>query len=441
MEPVDHHTPTAMFARVRQVRATETAAEAELLQLALAWAHAHPDPDAVWVEDDHADPMIPAIAWDAAAPFAAATGRSTAAGDALIRDALLLAHRLPKVWARVRACEVEAWRARRIAQAVYGQPADVATHLDTALAPIAHTVGPIVLDRLIDEAMLRLHPEDREAAQLEALDSRHATLHEDSINDTGIAEMTIRTDWKDLHDLDQTLAEIAAHLADLDEADQLVPESLDVRRARAAGILADPYAAAALLDRTPTPKRRRKHTTLYVHLSADAIAGHDPVGRCQTTGRPLLEQQIRTWCGRDDTHLTVVPVIDLTDHAAVDAYEIPDRLKTRTSLLTPTCVFPWCTRPAHRCDHDHTIPHAAGGTTCDCNLAPLCRRHHRLKTHAGWTYTTPDQGVWLWAEPHGQQFLRDHTGTHDITPPGRPRPTHNGCRHTPADLPEPVPRE
>jgi hypothetical protein len=50
---------------------------------------------------------------------------------------------------------------------------------------------------------------------------------------------------------------------------------------------------------------------------------------------------------------------------------------------------------------------------------PLCRQHHRLKTHghAGthWTYTMLDPGTYLWSSPHRMQFLRDKTGTHDVT--------------------------
>ena len=42
---------------------------------------------------------------------------------------------------------------------------------------------------------------------------------------------------------------------------------------------------------------------------------------------------------------------------------------------------------------------AAGGTTCSCNIAPLCRRHHRLKTHTSWTYTTIDPGTYLLDQP------------------------------------------
>jgi hypothetical protein len=86
-------------------------------------------------------------------------------------------------------------------------------------------------------------------------------------------------------------------------------------------------------------------------------------------------------------------------------------------LRDRTCVFPWCHRPARRCDHDHTVPHDRGGPTCPCNLAPLCRLHHRLKTHTTWTYTTLEPGTYLWRSPYGHTWLRDQTGTTDLTPP------------------------
>jgi 5-methylcytosine-specific restriction endonuclease McrA len=75
---------------------------------------------------------------------------------------------------------------------------------------------------------------------------------------------------------------------------------------------------------------------------------------------------------------------------------------------------------------DHVIPYAAGGPTASENIAPLCRRHHRLKTHSPWGYTVIEPGTYLWTSPHRQQFLRDHTGTqdvtHDIGQDPRPRP-------------------
>jgi len=51
----------------------------------------------------------------------------------------------------------------------------------------------------------------------------------------------------------------------------------------------------------------------------------------------------------------------------------------------------------------------------------LCRRHHRAKTHAGWTYTPLERGCYVWSSPHGYQFLRDHHGTLDVS---RDRFTH-----------------
>ncbi|MEI4280286.1 HNH endonuclease signature motif containing protein [Klenkia terrae] len=70
------------------------------------------------------------------------------------------------------------------------------------------------------------------------------------------------------------------------------------------------------------------------------------------------------------------------------------------------CRFPGCSRPAEYVDLDHAITYdhddpAAGGPTCVTNLVCLCRRHHRLKTHApGWT------------------FAMDPDGTLHVTPPG-----------------------
>jgi hypothetical protein len=46
------------------------------------------------------------------------------------------------------------------------------------------------------------------------------------------------------------------------------------------------------------------------------------------------------------------------------------------------CRMPGCRRRAVNCDLDHTVPWPRGSTT-ESNIGPLCRRHHRLKTHHG----------------------------------------------------------
>jgi hypothetical protein len=70
-----------------------------------------------------------------------------------------------------------------------------------------------------------------------------------------------------------------------------------------------------------------------------------------------------------------------------------------------TCSFPGCRRPATRCDLDHTIPYEAGGRTCECNLAPLCRRHHQAKQAHGWHLGQPQPGILVWTMPHGRKYV------------------------------------
>jgi hypothetical protein len=449
-------TDVALITRVREADAEARAAQTRIFRLAADWADAHLDPDApapgeclhgcppagrddvevgdfgggcaqgcVGDPDGFHDPFIPVVRWDAAAPFGAAIGRTSQAGSLMIRDALLTRHRLPQVWHRVEAGEVEPHKARMLAQSVIGRPRDVSDHLDQHLAPVAHKIGRVALERAIDEAMLRLYPEQREAEQLEALDRRFATLQLDSINHIGIADMALRGDWKDLHDFDRMLSRVAVALAAQDEADGLVPEHLDVRRSRAVGVLADPAAALALLsgEHAPPPAKRAQ---LVLTITDGNLSG-DPVARNATTGRAVIEQAVREWCGRTDTHLEVLPVLDLAGHDATEAYRPKDATLRRADLLAQRCVFPHCTRPPALCDHDHVVPYdhddpAGGGPSCDCNIAPLCRHHHQLKTHAGWGYSVLDTGLWLWSDPHGQQFLCDRVGTVDVTG-ARP------CRH------------
>ena len=72
----------------------------------------------------------------------------------------------------------------------------------------------------------------------------------------------------------------------------------------------------------------------------------------------------------------------------------------------PTCVFPGCRMAASDCDLDHREPWAEGGATEPDNLAPLCRRDHRLRHEAGWQYGRADNGDHEWVSPLGQSYTR-----------------------------------
>jgi hypothetical protein len=66
--------------------------------------------------------------------------------------------------------------------------------------------------------------------------------------------------------------------------------------------------------------------------------------------------------------------------APTDAYTPTRKQRELIDTRDRDCRWPYCPDPAGWADHDHVIPHAAGGQTTCTNLCCLCRHHHRLKT-------------------------------------------------------------
>jgi hypothetical protein len=95
------------------------------------------------------------------------------------------------------------------------------------------------------------------------------------------------------------------------------------------------------------------------------------------------------------------------------AYRPSPALRHLIEIRQATCTFPGCLRPATQCDKDHTVPYHLGGRTCECNLAPLCRRHHAVKQARGWTLEQPSPGVMAWTTPAGRRYT--------VTPTRYPR--------------------
>jgi hypothetical protein len=70
----------------------------------------------------------------------------------------------------------------------------------------------------------------------------------------------------------------------------------------------------------------------------------------------------------------------------------------------PTCVFPGCRMPSKHCDIDHTVAVIDGGPTTTCNLAPLCRHHHRTKHQAPWQLTRHHHSGYRWISRLGHNY-------------------------------------
>jgi hypothetical protein len=63
------------------------------------------------------------------------------------------------------------------------------------------------------------------------------------------------------------------------------------------------------------------------------------------------------------------------DHKhAETGYQPSRKLQHLIRTRSTRCTAPGCGRPAARCDLDHTLAWDKGGLTCECGLAPPCKR-------------------------------------------------------------------
>ena len=420
----------AVLDRARAARHTELAAAAELLVAAAQWADLHPVPrgeqPAGWGEVDlHGEGLVPLagrgtpqVAEFAPAELAGHLGISHDAGRQLIGDALELRHRLPRLFELVLAGTVPAWRARQAAALTTRLSWEMVTWVDKMLACDPQHLTVVRVRRVIEETILHYDPDRAAADEQAALAARHVTVD----HDTGPAttEVHMRLDTLDALHLDHTLADLATGLRRLGDTDPL-----EVRRAKAVGVLADPQRALDLLTTGELTPSTGGRVELYLHLDATDLAadpgrGGGEIERLGAATRGLLAD----WLGRPDlAGITVRPVLDLHTTQAVDRHDPPAWMRHAALLAEATCVFPGCTRDSRRCDLDHIdgyVPPEDGGPpgqTRLANLAPLCRTHHRLKTHAGWSYRRLSDNHYRWTTPTG-----DHLAVHTRRRTRRRRP-------------------
>ncbi len=190
------------------------------------------------------------------------------------------------------------------------------------------------------------------------------------------------------------------------------------------GILADPQRALDLFG-GGDPGRTAMPASLVLHVTADDLdrVTTDPTvvsvfGPHQRG--PALLDVLHAWL--PGTTLVVRPVLDLARIDAVDAHDPPAWMADVVRLRDPHCVFPGCRRRSGACDLDHIEPYldlelgGRPGQTHAGNLARLCRRHHRAKTHGDWSYVRRYDGSYRWLSPTGRRFKVLPP------PPRRPRP-------------------
>jgi hypothetical protein len=104
-----------------------------------------------------------------------------------------------------------------------------------------------------------------------------------------------------------------------------------------------------------------------------------------------------------------------------ERYRVPAALRSFLRHVDGTCRKPGCSRPAIRCDVDHTQEWQHGGQTAHDNLAHLCAKHHAEKHHTGAQVEYLPNGDIQWTMPSGRRYISEPSNR--FMPPAQPKKT------------------
>ena len=208
-----------------------------------------------------------------------------------------------------------------------------------------------------------------------------------------------------------------------------VPNPSAVNRSRVADPSSVPDPSSFLPARTELRVTMTADTLLGIDDATAELEGFGPITAAQA--RRLALQSSSTVLRR----VFCDPADDSVLFLDANRYRWSRDQTEAAHTLHPYSTFPGATTPARNCDLDHRIPHIndppdirrppAGerengdlpdrstGRTVVTNAQPLSRRHHRAKTHGGWTVTADptDQHTAIWTSPYGRtSTAQDHQG-------------------------------
>ena len=287
--------------------------------------------------------------------------------------------------------------------------------------------------RRVRRAVRRVAPTEFEVAAASASATRHVRWWPEA---DGMATVSAYLPAHDAQTVWMALDGLAHRDRDRAHRDRARPDpdgagrTLDARRADA---LVD--LALGALAEPDLPRRQGRPVELRVTVSLDQLLAlrEATQGVGDATEGPCLgpeDQGVRAQGGAHLDGYGPIPiaalreligdanwrrfVVDPVDGHLLDygrtTYSPPRRLVDYIVARDQRCCFPGCPASAQRCDLDHVVAFNpdrddGGGATSADNLAALCRRHHRLKTHGGWQFSTTVDGGHRWTSPSGMTYV------------------------------------
>lgn len=358
-------------------------------------------------------PGAPEVSEYVSLEVAGLLGISTNAAAGLIADAVNLRHRHPGMYRDMMDLELDPDRALAAARKCHALPEEVTRKW----LKVQHRHGWTGAMNQLAKLIINLDPEA--AAKRERKERSQLGVHVWGLFE-GTMNLTGRLAVLDAHQLDAAVQQFAELLRS-----QHPDETLEVLRAKALGVLANPAQALAMQQQAAGPgpttdehgclghlcgtittplHKLRPRIGIAVHLHVDALGQLEGAARVEKAGHVTVATLAEALQGFD---VTVRPVIDLNDLPDEDQYLPSDSLRAAVGLAAPNELFPYSSRATPGLDLDHTVPfmRANGpGQTRLGNLAPLSRRAHRAKTAGLWQVEQPESMLMLYESPLGYRY-------------------------------------
>ena len=267
----------------------------------------------------------------------------------------------------------------------------------TALAHAEfHTPGQVASK--VKTTIAKLAPEEFEEIVDRARDSRRVTCYSEA---DGMATVIAILPAEDAQTVMKSIEAYIVKRDGEDAAEWLIL-SADMKRADALTAIASQALASIANDVQP----HRRPITISVAIDLPTLLGlaENPG---QLAGYGAIPASVARRLAADGNWQRFVSdpttgnLLDFGREKYTPPQELVDYLLARDRI----CRFPGCRRAGQSSDIDHAQSWETGGETNPANLGLLCRRHHRMKTHGGWSLESNPDGSCLWKSPNGKTFF------------------------------------
>jgi hypothetical protein len=265
-----------------------------------------------------------------------------------------------------------------LAHAEFHTPGQVASKVKTTIAKLAPDEFEEIVDRARDSRRVSCYPEaDGMATVVAILPAEDAQTVMKSIE-----AYILKKDSEDA-------AEWSILSADMKRADALTQ-----------------IASQALASMAEEVRPHRRPITISVAIDLPTLLGFAE-NPGQLAGYGAIPASVARKLAADGTWQRFVSdpttgnLLDFGREKYTPPQELVDYLLARDRI----CRFPGCRRTGQSSDIDHAHSWESGGETNPANLGLLCRRHHRMKTHGGWSLESNPDGSCLWKSPKGKSFF------------------------------------